>query len=383
MRKIKAAILGAGFIGQAHIEAVRRLSFVEVVAIAQSGQDKAEQSAKLLNVPKAYGNYMDLLKDPEIDVIHNCTPNYLHYEINKQILLHGKHLLSEKPLTLTSEEAKELYHLAKEKNLVSGINFNYRQFPMVQHLRGMVRDNELGDIRIVRGNYLQDWLLYDTDYNWRLEPEYGGKTRAIGDIGSHLFDLTQYVTGMKITEVMADTAIMIPQRYKPLKEKQTFQNGGKENASLVDVSTEDYCSVLVKFDNGARGVFTVSQVSAGSKNALVLNIDGSVASGTWKQEEPFRLTIRYRDKPSETVLRDPGLVKKEVLPFLHYPGGHEEGWTESLKNMMQNFYDAVEGKMTHSDSVASFAEGYQIMLIIDAIVKSAKTGTWEKVESIS
>jgi predicted dehydrogenase len=382
MRNLKAAILGAGFIGQAHIEAVRRLGFVEVVAIAQSSQEKADASAKLLNIPKAYGNYMDLLQDPAIDVIHNCTPNYLHYEINKQILLHGKHLLSEKPLTLTSEEAKELYLLAKEKDLVTGINFNYRQFPMVQHLRGMVRENDLGDIRIVRGNYLQDWLLYDTDYNWRMEPEYGGKTRVIGDIGSHLFDLSQYVTGMKITEVMADLSIIIPKRYKPLKGKQTFQSGGKNNAELVEVSTEDYCSVLVRFDNGARGVFTVSQVSAGKKNALELSLDGSLASGSWKQEESFRLLVGYRDKPSETVLRDPSLVKKEALPFLHYPGGHEEGWTESLKNMMKNFYDAIHGEVTHSDSVASFAEGYQIMLIIDAIVKSTKTGKWETVKDI-
>ncbi|GGG03012.1 Gfo/Idh/MocA family protein [Paenibacillus abyssi] len=382
MRKLKAAILGAGFIGQAHIEAIRRIGFVDVVAIAHSSQEKADESAKSLNIPKAYGNYMDLLQDEEIDVIHNCTPNHLHFEINKQIIKHNKHLLSEKPLTLTSDEARELYLLAKDKNLVTGINFNYRQFPMVQHLRGMVRANDLGDVRIVRGNYLQDWLLYDTDYNWRLEPEYGGPTRAIGDIGSHLFDLAQYVTGMKITEVLADTSVVVPKRYKPQKGKQTFQTGTKENAELVEINTEDYCSVLVKFDNGARGVFTVSQVSAGNKNALELNLDGALASGCWKQEESFRLLMGYRDKPSETVLRDPSLVKKEALPFLHYPGGHEEGWTESLKNMMQNFYNAVNGITSHSDSVASFKEGYQIMLIIDAIVKSAETGCWEKVADI-
>lgn len=383
MRKIQAAILGAGFIGQAHIEAIRRLGFVDVVAVAQNGQEKAEKAAKSLNVPKAYGNYMDLLQDPDIDVIHNCTPNYLHYETNKQILLHGKHLLSEKPLTLTSEEAKELYHLAKEKDLVTGINFNYRQFPMVQHLRGMVREQDLGNIRIVRGHYLQDWLLYQSDYNWRIEPEYGGRTRAIGDIGSHLFDLAQYVTGTRITEVLADLSTIYPQRYKPLKGKQTFQTAGQDEAELVDVKTEDYCSVLVKFDNGSRGVFTVSQVSAGNKNALELNLDGDIASGSWKQQESFRLNLGYRDKPSETVLRDPGLLKKEALPFLHYPGGHEEGWTESLKNMMQNFYEAVRSKAALSDSVASFKDGYQIMLIIDAIVKSAETGGWVKVDTIS
>jgi len=188
MRRVKAAILGAGFIGQAHIEAVRRLGFVDVVAIAQSNQQSAEALARKLNVPKAYGDYMDLLKDPDIEVVHNCTPNYLHYEVNRQVLLHGKHLLSEKPLTMTSEQAEELCRLAAGSKLVTGVNFNYRQYPIVQHMRGMVFDDTLGDLRIVRGHYLQDWLLYDTDYNWRVEPEYGGKTRAIGDIGSHLFD---------------------------------------------------------------------------------------------------------------------------------------------------------------------------------------------------
>lgn len=144
MRRIKAAIIGAGFIGKAHLEAVRRLGYVDIVAIGQNGQDKADAYAEALKIPKAYGNYMDLLNDPEIEVIHNCTPNHLHFEINKQVLLHGKHLLSEKPLTLTREEAKELYELASHTSLVTGINFNYRQFPMVQHLKSMVKDKDLG-----------------------------------------------------------------------------------------------------------------------------------------------------------------------------------------------------------------------------------------------
>jgi predicted dehydrogenase len=381
MRKIRAALLGAGFIGKAHIEAIRRLGFVDIVAVAQQSQERADECARELGIPKAFGNYMDLLQDDEIDVIHNCTPNHLHFETNKQILLHGKHLLSEKPLTLTSAEAGELYRLAGEKDLVTGINFNYRQFPMVQHLREMVKDNDLGEIRIVRGHYLQDWLLYDTDYNWRIEPSYGGPTRAIGDIGSHLYDLAQYVSGMKISEVLTDMATVIPTRYKPADGQTTFQSGSVERGDPVAVSSEDYCSILVKFDNGSRGVFTVSQVSAGSKNALELTLDGSLASGSWKQEEPFKLVMGYRDKPSETVQRDPALLKKQALPFVHYPGGHEEGWTDSMKNTMLRFYETVKDRNKLSDSVASFKEGYQIMLIIDAVLKSASSGTWEKVES--
>ncbi|ALS28724.1 dehydrogenase [Paenibacillus sp. 32O-W] len=382
MRKIKAAILGTGFIGAAHIEAVRRLGFVEIIAVAQDGQDKANKVACKFDIPKAYGDYRDLLRDQEIDVIHNCTPNYLHYKINKEVLESDKHLLSEKPLTLTSKEAEELYRLSKDKNLVAGVNFVYRQFPMVQHLREMVQNSDLGDIRIVRGHYLQDWLLYETDYNWRIEPEYGGTTRAIGDIGSHLFDLAQYVTKMNITEVLADRAVMIPRRRKPFAGLNTFQDGDAGGTEMVEVTTEDYCSVLVKFDSGARGVFTVSQVTAGKKNALDLHLDGSKASGSWQQEEPFRLELGYRDKPRETVLREKGILKPAARSFAHYPGGHEEGWTDALKNMMYNFYAAVAGKAALSDSVASFKEGFQIALIIDAIEKSAKTGSWQKVRPI-
>ncbi|TXK82644.1 Gfo/Idh/MocA family protein [Paenibacillus sp. N3.4] len=379
MQKIKAAIIGAGFIGKAHIEAIRRLGYVDIVAIVQNGQDKADEYARMLKIPKAYGNYEDLLKDPEIEVIHNCTPNHLHFEINKQALLHGKHLLSEKPLTLRTEEAKELYELAAGRSLITGINFNYRQFPMVQHLKSMVKDKDLGELHTIRGSYLQDWLLYMTDYNWRMEPEYGGETRAISDIGSHLFDLVQYVTGLSIAEVFADISIVMPQRYKASGSKESFQSGTDGERELVNMTTEDYCSVLVKFENGARGVLTMSQVSAGKKNALELNLDGTQSSGSWKQEEPFKLVMGYRDKPSETVLRDPKQLKKEALPFMHYPSGHEEGWTDSLKNMMHHYYQAIVSGEPISDSVATFREGYQVMTINDAIIRSVKSGTWEKV----
>jgi predicted dehydrogenase len=381
MRKVKTAIIGAGFIGKVHIEAVRRLGYADVIAIGQGTQEKADACAHELDIPKAYGNYMDLLRDEEIEVIHNCTPNHLHHEINKQALLHGKHLLSEKPLTLTSDEAKELYYLALEKNLITGINFNYRQFPMMQQLKSMVKEKELGDVRIVRGSYLQDWLLYETDYNWRMEQEFGGQTRAISDIGSHLFDLAQYLIGQRITEVMADSSIVIPKRYKPVNESAASPESNKQR-ELVDVQTEDYCSVLVKFENGIRGVFTVSQVSAGNKNALEIHLDGSLSSGSWKQEEPSILHMGFRDKAGEKVARDPNILNQAALPFLHYPGGHEEGWPDSLKNMMLQFYEAVRNKTPLSTSVATFKEGYQIMLINDAIVKSVQSGGWVKVEQV-
>lgn len=381
MKTLKAAILGAGFIGRAHLEAVRRLGFVEVVAIAQSSEARAKELAKQLHVPRAYGDYRDVLRDPDIDVIHNCTPNHLHYAINKAVLEHGKHLLSEKPLTMTSAEARDLWQTAKGKRLVAGVNFNYRQFPLVQQMRAMVRSGELGDVRIVRGEYLQDWLLYETDYNWRLEPQYGGSTRALGDIGSHLIDLAQYVSGKRIAEVFADMATVVPVRLKPRSGRLTFETGGADDAEPVKVDTEDYSSVLVRFDDGTRGVFTVSQVSPGCKNGLALYLDGSKAACGWEQEQPARLWIGRRDRANETLMRDPSLVGREVASFVHYPGGHEEGWADALKNMMLNFYRAVaDGADAPPDSVASLEEGYRVMLVLDAVVRSAKEGRWVKVE---
>ncbi|WP_270170027.1 Gfo/Idh/MocA family protein [Paenibacillus sp. SYP-B4298] len=378
MRKVKAGIIGAGFIGKAHIEAIRRLGYAEVAAVAQGDAERAAQCAAELDIPIAYGDYRELLRNEEIEVIHNCTPNHLHYEINKQALLHGKHLLSEKPLTLRSAEAKELSELAEQRGLVTGINFNYRQFPMVQQLKSMIREGELGSLHQIRGSYLQDWLLYKTDYNWRMEEKYGGGTRAISDIGSHLFDLAQYVSGLAIVEVMADISTVHKQRYKPVGAVHSPQTAAGER-ELVEVNTEDCCSVLVRFGNGCRGVFTVSQVSAGNKNALELHVDGAVASGSWRQEEPFLLHMGYRDKPREKVARDPDLLKHEVQPYLHYPSGHEEGWPDSLKNMMRHVYSAVRNKRPLADSVATFRQGYEIMRINDAIVRSMERGGWESI----
>lgn len=384
MRKIKAAVIGAGFIGKAHIEAIRRIGFADIIAVAQSSQQQADAYAQALSIPKAYGNYMELLQDDEIEVVHNCTPNHLHFEINRQCLLHGKHLLSEKPLTMTTEEARDLYELASRKQLIAGVNYNYRQFPMIQQLKSMVKDHDLGDVKIIRGSYLQDWLLYQNDYNWRMDPKLGGASRALSDIGSHLFDLVQYVSDLKIEEVMGDISIVYPERFKPANAAgHTFQGSGEEQLEPIRVTTEDYCSVFVKFSNGTKGVLTVSQVAAGKKNALEIHLDGTKASATWQQEEPFRLLLGHRDKARETYLRDPSQMKQQALDYVHYPGGHEEGWTDSLKNMMFNFYDAVlhEKKLTHS--VASIQDGYQTMLIIDAILKSVQTKTWEKVDWIN
>ncbi|OLN22402.1 dehydrogenase [Domibacillus antri] len=385
MKKIKVGIIGTGFIGPTHIEAIRRLGFVEVVGLAQSNQEAAEQKAAELGITRAYGDYRDMLRDSDIQVVHNCTPNHLHFEINKEIILAGKHVLSEKPLAMSSMESEALLSLAKEHKVVHGVNFNYRQFPIVKQLAAMIKNEKLGKVNLVHGSYLQDWLLFETDFNWRLAPEAGGKSRAIADIGSHWCDTVQYVTGKRIVEVFADLATVIPVRKKSASNTSTFseQKGQEEAYEDVPINTEDYASVLVRFEDGTKGVFTVSQVSAGRKNRLSFEINGSQQSAYWNQEEPEKLWIGHRDRPNEVLLADPALFASEARSSIHHPGGHNEGWPDALKNGMLNFYTFIrEGKDPLSSQVnfATFKDGHISMCITDAILESHEQQKWVKVK---
>jgi predicted dehydrogenase len=385
MDTVKIGIIGTGFIGPTHIEAIRRLGFVEVVGLAESNQETAEKKAKELHIPKAYGDYREMLADPEIQVVHNCTPNHLHYSITKEIIMAGKHVLSEKPLATTVQESGELLELAKTHKVVHGVNFNYRQHAMVQQLRAMVRNEELGKVKLVHGSYLQDWLLYETDYNWRLAPESGGKSRAVADIGSHWCDTVQHVLGKKIVKVLADLATVIPVRKKAKGNTVTFGTAsGQTEFEDVAINTEDYATVLLHFEDGTRGVFTVSQVSAGRKNRLSFEINGSSSSAFWDQEEPQKLWIGHRDRPNEMLLADPSLFAQDAKAFIHHPGGHNEGWPDALKNMMMNFYTFIlEGKDPLKDhaAFATFEDGHLSICITEAILKSNETGSWVSVNA--
>lgn len=387
MKKIKVGVIGTGFIGPTHIEAIRRIGFAEVVAIAGNGQESAERKAAELGIPRAYGNYRDLLKDDEVEVVHNCTPNHLHFPINKEIVLAGKHVLSEKPLAMSSEESAELLALAKEYKVVHGVCFNYRQFPIVKQLASMIKKEQLGKVNLVHGSYLQDWMLYETDYNWRLAPEVGGKSRTVADIGSHWCDTVQYVIGKKIVEVFADLATVIPVRKKPSSTGETFGGQSPVDTAYEDVpiNNEDYASVLVHFEDGTRGVFTVSQVSAGRKNRLSFEVNGSQQSAHWNQEEPEKLWIGHRDKPNEILMADPALFADEAKSAIHHPGGHNEGWPDAMKNMMINFYSFIrDEKDPHRDETpfATFEDGHISMCITDAILRSHEQQKWIKVESV-
>ncbi|OME87804.1 dehydrogenase [Paenibacillus sp. FSL A5-0031] len=384
--KIKAGIIGTGFIGPAHIEAVRRLEFVEVIALAQNGEESARIKAEQLGVPLAYGDYKDLLRNPDIEVVHNCTPNHLHNQINREIIEAGKHVLSEKPLAMSSSESAELLALARKHGVVHGVNFNYRQYPMMKQLAEMVKQEEFGRINAVHGSYLQDWLLYETDYNWRLDDKTGGRSRAIADIGSHWCDTVQYVTGKKIKQVFADLWTVHPIRKKPVSQAITFGvNKGEQISKYEDISvhTEDYASVLIRFDDGSKGAFTVSQVSAGRKNALSFELNGSRKSAYWKQEEPASLWIGHRDRFNEVLMADPALFLEEARPSIHHPGGHTEGWPDSVKNMMLQYYTFIrEGKDPLKDKAnfATFEDGHLSMCIMEAILKSHKDECWVQVQ---
>ncbi len=379
MTKVKAAIAGLGFIGPAHLEAIRRNPNIEVIGIFHAPAEEAPAKAAQYGVQKAYGTYEELLADDEIEVVHVCTPNFLHFDQAKRALLAGKHVVCEKPLATTIAEAEELVAIAKEKGLVNAIHFNVRYYPIVRQMKVMREKGELGTIYSIIGSYLQDWLFYNTDYNWRLEPDKSGDSRAIADIGSHLMDLIEYISGIKVTAVMADFNTVHQTRKKPLKAVETYS--GKmlqpEDYADVPITTEDYASVLLKFDNGAKGVVTVSQVSAGRKNRCEIEISGSNETYNWCSESPNNLWIGKRNTANQMLMKDPGLFHAEASSLISYPGGHNEGFPDASKQMFKEIYAAIrEGKQPQNPTFPTFADGLRELILCERIIESHKAQAW-------
>ncbi len=381
MRKIKAAIVGTGFIGPAHLEAIRRLPNVEVTALCEVTIELAKDKAALLGIPNAF-TFEEMLKQPDIDIVHICTPNFLHFPQAKAVLIAGKHVVCEKPLATKIEEAEELVYIAKEKGLVNAVHFNLRYYPMVRQMKNMRESGELGEIYSIMGSYLQDWLFFRTDYNWRLEPDKSGDSRAIADIGSHLLDLTEYVTGLKVTEVMADFSTVHKSRLKPLKEIETFSEKVLQPSDYeeVQINTEDHASVLLRFDNGNKGSITVSQVNSGRKNRLNIEIAGSKANFEWCSEKPNEMWIGKRETPNQHLMKDPSLFSKEAAGLISFPGGHNEGFPDTSKQMFKEVYAAVmEGKQPGNPSYPTFADGMRELLICERIIESHRKQSWIKI----
>jgi len=383
MNKIKAGIIGTGFIGPLHIEALRRLGYVEVVAFSYNNAKLAQQKAKLLSIDKAYGDYHDLLKNPEIEVVHICTPNNLHYTMSKEALEAGKHVICEKPLSMNSSEAEDLIKIAKQKNLVNAVHFNIRFYPLIHQAKAMVEKGDLGTILAVNGSYQQDWLFYETDYNWRLEPEFSGNSRAVADIGSHWLDLIEFITKIKINQVCADFAIFHPVRKKPLNSKSVETYAGKilspKDYTDVTINTEDYASILLRFDNGAHGSLTVNQVAAGRKNRVYFEIYGSRKAISWNSETPNELWVGRRDGNNEIIMKDPSLVYDYSREIISFPGGHNEGFPDTSKQMFAKVYKYIAGKGYLNGEVPefpTFEAGYRELVLCENIFKSSKENRW-------
>lgn len=381
MEKIKVAVVGTGFIGPAHIEALRRNPNIEVATLCEVNEELAKEKAALLGIEKAMV-FEEMLKDEEIKVVHICTPNFLHYSQSKAVLEAGKHVVCEKPLATKIEEAEELVALAEKTGLVNAVHFNLRYYPMVRQMKTMRESGELGDIYSIMGSYLQDWLFLQTDYNWRLEPDKSGDSRAIADIGSHLLDLTEYVTGLKITEVMADFSTVHKTRLKPLKAIETYS--GKSLAPSdyeeVPINTEDHATVMLRFDNGNKGSVTVSQVNAGRKNRLNIEIAGSKANFEWCSEKPNEMWIGKRETANQHLMKDPSLFNAEAGKLIGFPGGHNEGFPDTSKQMFKEVYAAVvEGKQPEKPSYPTFADGHRELLICERIIESHKKQAWVKI----
>lgn len=384
MRKIKAGIIGTGFVGPSHVEAVRRLGYVEMAALAEDGQELAENKADSLSIPRAYGDWRELLADPQIEVVHIATPNTLHYPMAVEAIRAGKNVFVEKPLAMNSKESAELVRLADEAGVVNAIDFNYRFYPLNQEARASIQSGDLGRVLVITGSYLQDWLLLPTDYNWRIEPELGGESRAVADVGSHWCDLISFITGERFARVYADLAVIHTNRMRPKRAVETY--AGKEltpeDYEAVPVTTEDYGTVLFEMDGGTRGAFTVCQVAAGRKNRLYYEIDCEKSALAFDQEDVERLWIGRRDGANQVLMRDSSLLSLEAKKHANYPGGHPEGYPDGLKNFMSSFYGFIaEGGNPRKEDPGfpTFEAGHAEIALVEAVLESHRKKTWVEV----
>jgi predicted dehydrogenase len=378
---IGVGVAGTGFIGPAHVEGLRR-NGIQVLGLAESSAEIAAQKAAELGIPRAYPSFEAMLADPAIDVVHLATPNHLHHPHAKAALLAGKHVICEKPLAMNAHESGELVKLAVETGKVNAVNFNIRFYPLVHQARAMVQKGELGDLFILQGSYLQDWLLLPTDWNWRLEPGLGGGLRAVGDIGSHWLDLLTFITGLHVEEVYADFKTFHPIRKKPARPLETFTGKLLQATDYVDqpIHTEDYATILLHFEKGVSGVLTVSQISAGRKNRLFFEINGSQSSLAWDAERPNEIWIGHRSAPNQVLLKDPSLLDPAARSVVSYPGGHNEGFPDTFKQLYKKVYDYIlAGDFSQKPDFPTFADGHYEMLVCEAIACSAKERRWATV----
>ena len=375
--RLKAAVFGTGFVGRVHLEAIRRLGFVQVYAIGESQTEKGRKLGEEFHVEKTASDYRVILEDPQVDAVHVCTPNALHHPMVKDAMEAGKHVICEKPLSISVELAQDLVDLARRKKLRNCTFHNLRYYPMVQHMRRMREAGELGEILVVQGTYSQDWLLYDTDWNWRIDSKSNGPSRCMADIGSHWCDMAEHVTGQRITALCADLQTFHKTRKRPKGPIETF--AGKtlkpEDYEEVAIDTEDMGAVIFRMGERTRGAFTASQVAAGCKNRLSMEIFGSKRSLMWNQERPDELWIGDRNSPNQIIVKDPSLMQERARPFADLPGGHSEGYDDTFKQVFRRFYNSIRDANAPLE-YPQFADGLRQLTILEKELESSKNGAW-------
>jgi predicted dehydrogenase len=371
---LRAGVVGTGFIGVVHVDALRRLG-VQIAGVVGSTPERARAKS----LAPAYESYQALLDDDSVDVVHLTTPNHMHYRQVKQAIDAGKHVVCEKPLALTAEQSGELLELAERAGIVHCTNFNIRFYPMVQEARARTQGGDLGTVWAVHGGYLQDWLHEPTDWNWRLEPDRGGELRAVADIGSHWLDVAQFVTGLKVEQVFADLATTIPVRRRPRGEVETFTDAADVERVDVPMFSEDLAHILVRFEGGARGSCVVSQVSAGRKNSIRFQLDGSRSSVYWDGEAPEKLWLGRRDAPNELVLRNPALMDARARATTQLPAGHAEGFADTFRALYAAVYSAVAAGEPGKD-YPTFRDGHVENVLVETVGRSNREQRWVEVE---
>ena len=373
---MRAAVIGAGFVGRAHIEALRRLG-IEVGGLLGSSPERTREQSRALGILRAYASLDELAADASINCVHVCTPNSLHCAESEAALKAGKHVICEKPLAMDSSETAQLVELARQTKRAAAVTHNLRYYPMCQEARALLLRGVIGEPRMVHGSYLQDWLLYPSDWNWRLEPSLSGSMRTVADIGTHWLDTVMWITGQRVTELCADLATIVPERERPRWPVETFQESKGTDFERVKIDTEDYASVLLHFERGLRGAMTVSQVSAGRKNRFWYEIDGSEGSLAWNQEQSNTLWIGKRREPNRELIKDPALMSPEARGFAAYPAGHAEGYPDTFVQLFKEFYGYIErGDMNAPRPFPTFEAGHAGLLLCEAIAASARERKW-------
>ena len=374
---LSAAMIGHGFIGHVHMDALRRIG-VNIAGVLDLDYEHSQRSAAESAIPRGYHDLDELAADESIDVVHITSPNHMHASQAIALLRAGKNVVCEKPMAMDLAEATEMAAVAAESGKVAAVCFHNRFYPITVQAKAMVDEGQVGTPHLVLGHYLQDWLALDTDWNWRLEPKFGGTTRAVGDIGSHWLDLMEFITGDRIAEVQADFATFVPVRRKPTGPVQTFSAATGATVD-VPINTEDAALVLLRFASGARGQMTVSQVSQGHNNDLSYEIAGSAATIAWHSEHPEDLWIGHRDAPNQLLDRNPALMANGAQGWL--PGGHPQGLPDAFADMFRAVYaDVAAGGPSQNPHYATFADGLRGIVIEQAILASVGNGNWMKVE---